>query len=247
MPAISIVNQKGGTGKTTTTLNLGAALAALKKSVLIVDMDSQGNLGYSLGLDDGKSLSDLIEGNSEVAEVIQVREGVSVIPSDMRLVDIELSLADLVDRHRVVLDRLAGSLEQFDYVLFDCPPSLSVLSVNALFASDYVIIPMLMEVLSLQGLDQIIASISKINSAYNKELSILGILPVMVDKRRKLTEEVRDHIRENYDVNIFDSYIRNNVKASESPSFGSSVIAYAPSSNSAKDYTLFAKEIVELI
>ena len=106
---------------------------------------------------------------------------------------------------------------------------------------------MLMEVLSLQGLDQIIQSINKINSAYGKKLEILGILPVMVDKRRKLTEEVRDHIRENYEVNIFDSCIRNNVKASESPSFGGSVISYAPSSNSAKDYSAFAKEIVALI
>ena len=228
-------------------MNLAAALAALDKRVLIVDLDAQGNLGYSLGLEAGKSLSDLLEGRNEAAEIVQVREGVSIIPSDMRLVDVELSMADLEDRHSLVLDKLSETIGQFDYVLFDCPPSLSVLSINALYASDYVIIPMLMEVLSLQGLDQIIGTISKINSAYDKELEILGILPVMVDKRRKLTEEVRDHIKENYEVNIFESFIRNNVKASESPSFGSSVIAYAPSSNSAKDYTSFANEIVELI
>ena len=163
MPAISIVNQKGGTGKTTTTLNLAAALAALDKRVLIVDMDAQGNLGYSLGLEAGKSLSDLLEGRNEAAEIVQVREGVSIIPSDMRLVDVELSMADLEDRHSLVLDKLSETIGQFDYVLFDCPPSLSVLSINALYASDYVIIPMLMEVLSLQGLDQIIGTISKIN------------------------------------------------------------------------------------
>jgi len=117
---------------------------------------------------------------------------------------------------------------------------------NALGAYDVLIITMLMEVLSLQGLDQISETISKLNAAYNRKLKILGILPVMVDRRRKLTEEVREHIKENYDVNIFESYVRNNVKASEAPSFGSSVIAYAPSANSAKDYSLFAQEIVAL-
>lgn len=247
MPAISIVNQKGGTGKTTTTMNLSTALASLGKRVLIVDMDSQGNLGYSFGVAEGKSIADILNGEAEIIDTIQEREGVSIIPSDMRLVDIELALSDMDNRHSLVLERLEDTMNKFDYVFFDCPPSLSILSINALFASEYVIIPMLLEVLSLQGLDQIISSIDKINSAYNKELKILGILPVMVDKRRKLTEEVREHINENYEVNIFDSFIRNNVKASESPSFGSSVISYAPSSNSAKDYIEFAKEIAALI
>lgn len=247
MPAISIVNQKGGTGKTTTTMNLSTALATLNKRVLLVDMDSQGNLGYSFGLDQGKTISDVLEGKTDVNEVIQEREGVNIIPSDIRLVDIELALADLENRHEVIREKLSETMVQYDYVFFDCPPSLSVLSINALFASDFVIIPMLMEVLSIQGLDQIINTISKINSAYSKDLKILGILPVMVDKRRKLTDEVRDHIVDNYDVNIFESYIRNNVKASESPSFGSSVISYAPGSNSARDYHSFANEIVALI
>ena len=247
MPAISIVNQKGGTGKTTTTINLSTALAALDKKVLVVDMDSQGNLGYSFGIDEGKTIADVLEGEADLSEVVQEREGVFIAPSDMRLVDIELSLADMENRQSLLQDRLSESFGEYDYVFFDCPPSLSVLSINALYSSDYVIIPMLMEVLSLQGLDQIIQSISKINSAYNKNLEILGILPVMVDKRRKLSEEVREHIKGNYEVNIFDTFIRNNVKASEAPSFGSSVISYAPKSNSAKDYNAFAKEIVALI
>jgi len=247
MPAISIVNQKGGTGKTTTTINLSTALASLRKKVLVIDMDSQGNLGYSFGLDSSKSISDFIEGNAEFSEVVQEKEGVEVIPSDMRLVDIELSIADLENRHSVLIEKITPIVSQFDYVLFDCPPSLSVLSINALFASDFVIIPMLMEVLSLQGLDQIINTISKLNNAYSKDLKILGILPVMVDKRRRLSDEVKEHIKENYEVNIFDSFIRNNVKASEAPSFGSSVISYAPTSNSAKDYLSFAKEIVTII
>lgn len=247
MPVISIVNQKGGTGKTTTTINLSAALSNLGKKVLVIDMDSQGNLGYSFGLDQGKTIADLIEGSVSANEAIQEKEGVSIIPSDIRLVDLELALVDVENRQGVLLEKIADCIQDFDYILFDCPPSLSVLSINALFASDYVIIPMLMEVLSIQGLDQIIETIAKINKAYDKELEILGVLPVMVDKRRKLSEEVKSHIRENYKINIFEACIRNNVKASESPSFGTSVIAYAPTSNSAKDYIGFANEVEGLV
>ena len=246
MPIISIVNQKGGTGKTTTSLNLGSALAKLGKRVLIIDMDSQGNLGYSLGLDDGLTISDVFEGKADINEIIQEREQMHVTPSDTRLVDIELSLIDLDDRQDMLNSKIKKLAQEYDYILIDCPPSLSILAVNSLYASDKIIVPMLMEVLSLQGLDQIIQTIEKINNSYNKKLEIMGILPVMVDKRRKLSEEVKDYIHENYDVNIFNSMIRDNVKASEAPSFGQSVIEYAPSSNSAKDYTVFADEIVKL-
>lgn len=246
MSVISIVNQKGGTGKTTTSINLGSALAKSGKSVLLVDMDSQGNLGYSLGINEGKSIVDVFEGNATLKDVIQERESMDIVPSDIRLVDLELSLIELKKRHEVLHDHISELKSNYDYVLIDCPPSLSILAVNALYASDKVIIPMLMEVLSLQGLDQIITTISKIGTTYGKTLSVLGILPVMVDKRRKLSQEVRDYIDENYDVRIFESMIRNNVKASEAPSFGQSVISYAPSSNSGLDYTSFAEEILNL-
>lgn len=246
MSIISIVNQKGGTGKTTTSLNLGSALVKLGKSVLLVDMDSQGNLGYSLGLEEGKTISDVFEGSTDIIDIIQEREGMHVVPSDMRLVDIELSLMDLDDRHNMLNSKINKLEKKYDFILIDCPPSLSILAVNSLYASERVIVPMLMEVLSLQGLDQIIQTINKINKSYKKKLKIQGILPVMVDKRRKLSQEVKDYIVENYDVKIFDSMIRNNVKASEAPSFGQSVIHYSPSSNSAKDYIDFANEIVTL-
>lgn len=227
-------------------MNLGSALAKLGKRVLVIDMDSQGNLGYSLGLDPGQTISDVFEGNATIRDIIQEREGMQIAPSDMRLVDIELSLIDLDDRHETLSSKIGTLSKSYDYILIDCPPSLSILAVNSLYASDQVIIPMLMEVLSLQGLDQIINTIQKINSSYDKKLEVMGILPVMVDKRRKLSEEVRDYINENYDVKIFNSMIRNNVKASEAPSFGQSVIEYSPSSNSAKDYMAFAEEIVKL-
>lgn len=246
MQIVSIVNQKGGTGKTTTTINLGSALAKMGKSVLVVDMDSQGNLGYSLGLDEGDSIVDVLEEKVDINSILQERESMDIIASDIRLVDLELSLIDLDDRHKVLSESLNHLNKTYDYILIDCPPSLSILAVNALYASDKIIIPMLMEVLSLQGLDQIINTIRKIQSSYSKQLEIWGILPVMVDKRRKLSEEVKEYINENYDVRIFKSMIRNNVKASEAPSFGQSVIAYAPTSNSANDYNAFAKEILKL-
>ncbi|MEO9484753.1 MAG: ParA family protein [Ekhidna sp.] len=246
MAIISIVNQKGGTGKTTTSLNLGSALAKQGKRILLIDMDSQGNLGYSLGLEEGPTISDVFEGKKDIEEVIQRREDMDIVPSDIRLVDIELSLIDLPDRHDTLNAQISGIAKRYDYTLIDCPPSLSILAVNSLYASEKVVIPMLMEVLSLQGLDQIIQTIDKINKTYKKKLEITGILPVMVDKRRKLSEEVKDYINENYDVRIFDSFIRNNVKASEAPSFGQSVVSYSPQSNSAKDYIAFADEIVKL-
>ena len=247
MPVISVVNQKGGTGKTTTTLNLSSALAKLGKKVLAIDMDSQGNLGYSLGVEADETIVDVLEGSKSILETLTETEGFHLVASDMRLVDIELSLGELKDRHKMLSDKISEISASYDYVLIDCPPSLSILAVNALYSSDYVIIPMLMEVLSLQGLDQIIQTIEKINVSYRQELKVLGILPVMVDKRRKLSTEVREYIQENYDLRIFESMIRNNVKASESPSFGKSVVEYAPNSNSAVDYKTFAKEITKLI
>ena len=247
MSIISIVNQKGGTGKTTTSINLGSALAQSGKKVLLIDMDAQGNLGYSFGMNGDHTISDVLEGEKTITEVIQQSvEGLDIISSDMRLVDIELSLIDLDERQSVLNSHIDQVKAIYDYILIDCPPSLSILAVNALFASDKVIIPMLMEVLSLQGLDQIVQTIEKINSSYGQSLEVLGILPVMVDKRRKLSEEVKEYINENYDVRIFDSMIRNNVKASEAPSFGQSVVHYAPRSNSAQDYLNFSAEFLRL-
>lgn len=247
MSIISIVNQKGGTGKTTTSINLGSALAQSGKKVLLIDMDAQGNLGYSFGMDGDHTISDVLEGEKTITEVIQQSdEDLDIISSDMRLVDIELSLIDMDERQSVLNSHIDQVKANYDYILIDCPPSLSILAVNALFASDKVIIPMLMEVLSLQGLDQIVQTIEKINSSYGQSLEVLGILPVMVDKRRKLSDEVKEYINENYDVRIFDSMIRNNVKASEAPSFGQSVVHYAPRSNSAQDYLNFSAEFLRL-
>lgn len=242
----TVINQKGGTGKTTSAVNLGCAIAQKKKKVLLIDLDPQGNLSYWLGCGEIElSVGDWMTGECLLEDVVIDREGLDVIPSDMNLADLEINIASMEDRESLLKGALAQA-DEYDFVIIDCPPSLSLLTVNALTASNKVIVPLQMEVLSLQGLDQIIATVTKIKGVLNPELEIEGLLPVMVDNRRKLSKEVHEHIMENYEVNIFKSRIRTNVRISEAPSFGQSVLSYAPSSNSAADYTAFAKEILSL-
>jgi len=243
---IAIVNQKGGTGKTTTTVNLGCALAKNGKKVLLVDLDAQGNLSYSLGILEVKgSIAEVLMGEGSLNDILVETDGVTIVPSTIDLADVEITIAE-ADQREFLLKNALSKIKKYDYVLIDCPPSLSLLTINALNAADRVIIPLQMEVLSLQGLDQIISTINQIRSVFNSDLEIVGLLPVMVDSRRKLSQEVYDHIKENYEFKIFDSRIRTNVRASEAPSFGQSVISYSPKSNSALDYKAFANEILKL-
>ncbi|MEP3389165.1 MAG: AAA family ATPase [Reichenbachiella sp.] len=242
---IAIVNQKGGTGKTTTTVNLGCALAKKGKKVLLVDLDAQGNLSYSLGiLEIEKSIGQVIMGEVDFQDILVSTEGLDVAPAQIDLADVEINIAGELARESI-LKKILAQTEEYDYVLIDCPPSLSLLTINALNAAKWVIVPLQMEVLSLQGLDQIISTINQIKEVLNENLEILGLLPVMVDSRRKLSREIYEHIEENYNFKIFNSRIRTNVRASEAPSFGESLISYAPTSNGAKDYMDFANEILK--
>lgn len=246
MKFISVVNQKGGTGKTTTVVSLGAALAQNNKKVLLIDLDPQGNLSYSLGINEfDYTIGDVMMGDATVKQsIINIEnENMDIIPSSIDLANIEISIAQIEERELQLKKTLKG-LSKYDYVLIDCPPSFSLLAVNSLTLSNEVIIPMQMTALSLQGLDLIYSTITQIKDSLNPKLKILGILPVMVDKRRKLSSEVRDYIQDNFDIKLFKSSIRNNVKAAEAPSFGRSVINYAPSSNSAKDYKEFVNEFL---
>lgn len=248
MKFISIVNQKGGTGKTTTVISLGAVLAKKGKKVLLIDLDPQGNLSYSLGINESDyTIGDVLMGDATAKQsIVHIEdEELDIIPSSIDLANIEISIAQIEERELQLKKTLKG-LSRYDYVLIDCPPSFSLLAVNSLTLSNEVIIPMQMTALSLQGLDLIYSTIEQIRESLNPKLKILGILPVMVDKRRKLSSEVESYIQDNFDIKLFESGIRNNVKAAEAPSFGKSVINYAPSSNSAKDYQEFGNEFLSI-
>lgn len=243
---ISIVNQKGGTGKTTTTINLGSALAKLGKKVLLIDLDPQGNLSYSIGLGDAKySMAHVFEDSKTINDIIIGKDGVDVAPGTGDLVDIEISLVTQEDREGFLKDRLAGLEKKYDYILIDSPPSLSLLTLNALNASTEVLIPLQLEVLTMQGLSQILNTVRQVKDTLNPELKVKGIAFVMYDKRRKLSTEVYEYIRENVEENIFKTFIRSNVKIAEAPSFGMSVLDYDPHSSGASDYMSLAKELVK--
>jgi chromosome partitioning protein len=182
---------------------------------------------------------------ASLVETIVIKENMAVIPADLSLADLELSLTRAKQRE-YRLKQLLADTHDYDYLLIDCPPSLSLLTINALNASEQVIIPMQMEVLSLKGLENILQTLHKTNIAFNNDLKVLGVLPVMTDSRKNLNTEIREYISQNFEVNIFNTCVRTNVKASEAPSFGKSVINYAPHSNSAKDYISLAKEIIHL-
>lgn len=243
---ISIVNHKGGTGKTTTTINLGSALAAEGQSVLLIDLDAQGSLSYSLGINENDhTIAEGLLNEVPVSELLKEREGMDILPAKGTLADVELTLARTENRF-THLQNLLRDLPSYDFVLIDCPPSLSLLTINSLVASDYVIVPMQMDVLALRGLDSIINTVEKIRPL-NKRLTVMGILPVMADTRKNIHQEIINHIKTNYITPLFTQTIHTCVKAAEAPSFGKSVMHYAPASSTARDYAAFAKEVMRIV
>ena len=239
----SIINQKGGTGKTTTAVNLASALVKKKKKVLVIDLDPQGNLSYSLGINDfDLTISDALGKKAQLSDVIIEREGIAVAPTDRSLSTFEFGNQKKGSEY--LLKEVLSKARTYDYILIDCPPSLSALTTNALSASHNVVIPIQLDVFSIQGLEQIIETIEMVRSSYNKKLKIIGILPVLVDGRKRLTSEIKEYVKENFNIGLFKNEIRTNVKAAEAPSFGESVIKYSPSSNSAKDYINFCNEFL---
>ena len=244
MKIIAITNQKGGTGKTTTAMNLGSALASLGKKVLLIDFDPQGNLSYSFGINspDG-TIAEVLQGKQTIQTILVKREGMSIVPSSVSLSDVEVSLANKIGRERILKDRM-GRLNSYDYIFIDSPPSLSILTINALNAANEVLIPAQMEVLSMEGLTQLLATIGEVRRVLNKDLKVAGIIPCMYDARRRLSEEVLGEIR-NFKERVFKTVIRENVRIAEAPSFAKSVLSYAPNSHGAEDYLALAKEFLK--
>ena len=249
MKAIAIVNQKGGVGKTTTAVNLGAALSDSGKRVLLVDMDSQGSLTTSLGVNvakDGNTAYELLRGEKPAQEVIRhTKRGYDLIPGDLRLTGIEKGSNDVVGREYLLKEALEGVTGAYDYVLVDCSPSLGVLSLNALTACDAVLIPTQAEYLALTGLAQLTQTIAVARRRLNPSLTIAGVVMTMYDRRKNLTAAVEARLGELFPGKLFKTRIRCNVALAEAPTQGVDIFAYDPRSNGAKDYQALADELTE--
>ena len=244
---IAVVNQKGGTGKTTTTVNLGSALARDGHQVLLIDLDPQGNLSYSLGVSEAQyTLGDILDNTVLIEDAVIEKESMDILSTSGELVKWELAQSDTGETAFLLKRALSEIEANYDYIIVDCPPSVSWLTINALSAANKVLIPIQLDVFSIQGLRQITLTVEEIREKYNSSLEIVGALAVMVDKRKNLTQEILMHLKNNFNIHVFNNQVRTNVKAAEAPSFGKSVVNYAPQSNSAKDYMSFAKELLEL-
>lgn len=245
---IAIGNQKGGVGKTTTTVNLGAALAFQGKKVLIIDMDSQGNATSGLGIeraDVKQSVYEVLVDQIEATEAIlpTSRENLWILPSTLQLAGAEIELATADHRESRLKQAIEPIKADYDYILVDCPPSLGQLSLNAFTASDTILIPVQCEYYALEGLSQLLNTIRLVQRTYNKNFRIEGVLLTMLDARTNLGYEVVEEVRKYFQEKVYQTIITRNVRLSEAPSYGQSVIDYDPKSRGAEMYMDLAKEV----
>jgi chromosome partitioning protein len=245
-----VANQKGGVGKTTTTVNLAAGLAQLNQRVLVVDLDPQGNATMGSGVDKRKlelSVYDVLLGSSSIEEarIASPRGGYDVLGANRDLAGAEVELVNLEHRHTRLRTALAQVASHYDFVLIDCPPSLSLLTLNGLCSAQGVIVPMQCEYYALEGLTDLVNTIRQVHANLNPELALIGLLRVMFDPRMTLQQQVADQLKQHFGDKVFNSIIPRNVRLAEAPSYGLPGLVFDPASRGAQAYVSFASELLE--
>ncbi len=251
MKIICIFNQKGGVGKTTTAVNLSAALGKSKKKILVCDMDPQGNTTSGLGVDKQgleATIYDLMIDQKNIREIVQETsaENVDILPSNSDLSGLEVELLSVDNKHKILRDHLRSEELDYDFIIIDCPPSLGILSINSLVAADSVIIPIQCEYYALEGVSQLVETISLVRESLNESLEIEGILMCMFDGRNNLSLEVVEEVKKYFKNKVFKTMIPRNIRLAEAPSHGLSILDYDKSSKGAKSYEKLAKEVIRM-
>lgn len=247
---LAITNQKGGVGKTTTTINVAAALAANDLRVLVIDSDPQGNATTGMGAakdPDRPSLYQVLLGKAEVSDAILHTgfEGLDLVPGDKNLVGANLELVDTPRREFRLHDKLEAARSQYDFILIDCPPALDLLTLNALIAADSVLVPIQCEFFALEGISELMDTIQRLRESFEHSLEIEGILLTMYDDRTNLTRQVANDLRDFFREKVFETVIPRSIRLAEAPSHGQTILAYDVRSRGAESYIRLAKEILE--
>ena len=247
---ISVANQKGGVGKTTTTINLSTLLAKKGKKVLLIDADPQGNATSGVGAEKDIELStyDVLVGETEIEETLEdtMIEGLKVCPSNINLAGAEVELVSMMSREQRLKEKLESVKEEFDYILIDCPPSLGLITLNAFTASDSVLIPVQCEYYAFEGLGQLINTINLVKKHLNKGIEVEGALLTMYDARTNLSNQVVKEVKKYFNDKVYKTVIPRNVRLSEAPSYGMPITEYDPRSKGARSYEKFTREFLKI-